>query len=310
MRRSARRKRARTAKPVPRAKPRPAPPATVLVQPDLLRTVAGAVASAGELETGGPLIGTVQSSWDADALAPRLIVSVLATVPPAPALRAGESWVSLGRRADGERAASAIRWWRAVTGLELVHLGDWHKHDARMPEPSDGDRMTAKKMSAEARAPIWLTAIAVGQRSEQEKTGVDGNCAQIARSVADCEQLRFYRAAAGAGLTQIPIRVEAEALPALPQLPWHVTDPARFAAECRLLAAYGYTVAIEASKSRARLGLVLRLRSDEQPGFTVFTAPGYPLEPPLLRDGNGRRVKPNGLWSPGRFLVDLASEVC
>jgi hypothetical protein len=120
--------------------------------------------------------------------------------------------------------------------------------------------------------------------------------------------VRFYRAVPGVGLKPIPVRVEVHALPNLPALAWHVADPSRFAAECRLLAAAGYTVGIEASDSRTRAGLSLSLRGDGKPELTVFTGPSYPIEGPVLRDGNGKRMKTKGRWSPNRFLVDLVRE--
>jgi hypothetical protein len=305
MRRTARRS-TRSSRPRPVARRgRPAAPATLLLHPEVLRTVARAVTSAEELETGGPLIGTVQRSWNGDPGPPSQIVSVLGTVPPGPALRASEAWVSMGQRADGERAASAIRWWRAVTGLDLLHLGDWHKHDARLPEPSGGDLETARRMVAATAGPLWLAAIAIGQRSEKGDIGADDNRAHIARTVADCEHVRFYRADTAVGLRPMPVRIDGDALPGLPALPWHVADPARFASECRLLAAAGFAVAIEASDSGARPGLLLRLRSSVRPGLTIVTGPDYPAEPPLLRDSSGSRVKTPGLWSAGRFLADL-----
>jgi hypothetical protein len=300
--------RRRPAPPARRSRPRPpAHRATVFVHPELLRVIADATAAAGRLETGGPLIGTVQRSWGTDGRTSSLIVSLLGTVAPGPALRATGSSVSLGRRADGERAASAIRWWRAATELDLLHLGDWHKHGSYLPEPSGGDHLTAKEMLAETPAPLWLAAIAVGERSVKGETGAEGNRVRIARSAIDCEHVRFYRAVGGVGLEPVPVRVEADALPALPPLPWHVGDPARFAAECRLLAAAGFSVAIEATDSDLRPGLSLRLRVDGKPELTVITGPTYPVEPPLVRDANGKRVK-TSRWSAGRFLVDLAEE--
>jgi hypothetical protein len=300
--------RRRPGPPARRAVSLPGPRATVLAHPELLRTIADATTAAGKLETGGPLIGTVQRSWTVDGRPSSLIVSLLGTVAPGPALRATGGSVSLGRSADGERAASAIRWWRAATGLDLLHLGDWHKHDSHSPEPSPGDRATVKEMLAETPAPLWLAAIAVGVRSDKEDTDAEGNRVRVARSAIDCEHVRFYRAAAGVGLTPVRVRIEAHALPGLPALPWHVADTVRFAAECRLLAAAGFSVAIEPPESRARPGLVLSLRRDGKPALTAITRPDYPAEPPVLRDANGRRVKTRGLWSANRFLVDLVRE--
>jgi hypothetical protein len=160
-------------------------------------------------------------------------------------------------------------------------------------------------MRAETPAPLWLAAIAVGERSEKERTEAEGNRVRVARTAVDCEHVRFYRAVAGVGLMPVPVRIEAHALPGLPALPWHVADPVRFAAECRLLAAAGFSVAIEPYDSRGCPGLALNLRRDGKPVLTAITRWGYPAEPPLLRDANGRRLKTGGLWSPNRFLVDL-----
>jgi hypothetical protein len=216
--------------------------------------------------------------------------------------------VALGRSADGERAASAIRWWRQVTGIDLLHLGDWHKHHSGLPEPSGGDHETAVEMQAESASPVWLSAIAVGKGSETEKTGAEGNLASIAGTSAAAHHVRFYRAAGRAGLVPITVRVETHALPRLPELPWHILDPARFAAECRLLQAAGFTPAIAAEDSRRRPGLTLRLGRNGKPPLTVVTGPSYPHEPPVLRDGNGRRVRTRALWSSQRFLVDLVKK--
>jgi hypothetical protein len=105
----------------------------------------------------------------------------------------------------------------------------------------------------------------------------------------------------------VSVRVEAAALPCLPALPWHITDPARFAAECRLLHAAGLSVAIDAHPHK-RPGLALRLAADGSRPLTVFTGPDYPYERPVLLDEHGRRVSPRQRWSADRFLVDLVGK--
>jgi hypothetical protein len=286
--------------------PRPAPPATVLVRPEIFRTIAGATLAAGECETGGPLIGTVLRSWDGPRS--RLLVSILGTVPPGPRVRRAPSSVALGRSADGERAASALRWWRSVTGLDLLHLGDWHRHPSGSPEPSGGDRATARRMRAASAAPVWLTAIAVSEHASKTEARAEGNAARFSRTWAGMGTVRFYREVDGAGLVRVPIRVEGDAIPGLPALPWHIAAPARFAAECRLLDAAGLSLAIDAS-SGERPGLALRIDGDGAHPLTVVTGPRYPHEAPRAFDGRGRRVKPRAPWSPDRFLVDLVDEV-
>ena len=136
------------------------PPVTLVVRPEVLRSIAAFAGASPGRETGGPLIGSVQRSWDERG--DRLIVAVLATVPPGPALQAGAAHVGMGHGGDGERAASALRWWRAVTGIDLRHLGDWHKHDSGSPEPSAGDVATARRMRSQIDAPVWLMAVGVG----------------------------------------------------------------------------------------------------------------------------------------------------
>jgi hypothetical protein len=104
-----------TREPVPTT---PVPPrATLLARPELLRTIADAAAVAAPRETGGPLIGRVQQSWDGEKLAP--LVSIFGTVPPGPALDGRRGSVSLGAGNDGERAASALRWLRETSGLAI-----------------------------------------------------------------------------------------------------------------------------------------------------------------------------------------------
>ncbi|MGH3033965.1 MAG: hypothetical protein ACRDON_05330, partial [Gaiellaceae bacterium] len=124
------RRRARPQLPLQRVAP--VVPATVLVRPDVLRSIRLACGGAGDRETGGPLIGTVQRSWEPEG--ERLIVAVLGTLSPGPGMRARSSSVALGALGDGERAASALRWWRSATRLDLVHIGDWHLHPSGYPE--------------------------------------------------------------------------------------------------------------------------------------------------------------------------------
>jgi len=287
---------------------KPAPAVTLVARPELLRTIATCTAGSGRLETGGPLIGTVQRSWDGAST--RLIVSILGTVPPGPAVRASYGSVAMGRGADGERAASALRWWRDVTGLELVHLGDWHKHPSGMPEPSGGDRMTAQKMRADSPAPVWLTAVAVCAMRRSQDFEAAGEFARFTRAWAQSGQVRFYQATDGKGLVRVPVRLEDGVIPQLPALPWHIVDPSRFAAECRLLHAAGFTVAIDAATPGGRPGISLRLLSDGARPVTVVTGSRYPHQPPVLCDERGDPMKLRSQWSRDHFLVDLVRKAC
>lgn len=289
-----------------RKPPAPRPlPATVLVRPELFRTIAASAGASRDRETGGPLLGTVQRSWEGPR--GKLLVAVLATVPPGPRARGTAGSIALGSTADGERAASALRWWRSVTGLELVHLGDWHKHPSGCPEPSAGDHKTAERMHAESAAPIWLSAIAVGEQLAKSDANAEDSVVRFSRIRDEAGEVRFHRHAAGTGLLPVRIQVEGEAIPRLPALPWHITDPARFAAEFRLLRAAGFSLGVDASRSGRHPGLALRITGDGMSPLTVLTGPGYPHEPPVVLDQD-RRLPSRGRWSADRFLVDLVSK--
>jgi hypothetical protein len=287
---------------LPKAPP-PPPPATVLLRPEVVRCIGTACGGADDLETGGPLIGTVQRSWEPKG--ERLIVAVLGTLSPGPGLRARSASVGLGAHSDGERAASALRWWRSVTGLDLVHLGDWHMHPSGCAEPSSGDVRTAGRMHEESGAPVWLAAIAVGGDRRDESLETKGNVARLSSQSGSSLEIAFYREVGRMHLPPVPIRVEGAALPHLPALPWHVADPMRFAVECRLLDAAGFKTAVAADEAT---GLQLQISRNGR-AFTVTTGPGYPEEGPRLVGESGLRTRRDG-WTPDRFLVDLVREVC
>jgi hypothetical protein len=281
----------------------PVLPATVLVRPELLRSIEAACGGAGDFETGGPLLGTVQRSWEPRG--ERLIVAVLGTVPPGPGLVARSSSVGIGAQADGDRAASALRWWRSATGLELVHLGDWHLHPSGYAEPSAGDDLTAHRMHKESGGPVWLAAIAAGAERRDDALETEEHVARLSGDRASLLEIAFYREVGRMELAPVPIRVEAAAIPRLPTLPWHLADPVRFAVECRLLAAAGFKTAISTDE---HAGLELRLSRSGR-AVTVTTGSGYPKEEPKLAGDRRLRARRRG-WGPDRFLVDLVQEAC
>lgn len=286
----------------PDHRPPPARPATVVVRPEVLRTIARSCARSDGLETGGPLIGLIHRSWSAGRS--EILVQVLGTVPPAPWGRAGSAWVALGRQGEGERAASALRWWRAVTELDLRHLGDWHRHLGGRPAPSAGDRTTVTAMWGTSGLPLWLTAVAVGQSRAAGGTECGGNLIRLAADVRGEWEIGFHRAAPGARLDPVAVRPEGWAIPGLPPLPWHITDPSRWATECRLLAGAGWRVAVDPRRPDRRLGITLRLSVDGRAPITVLTGLRYPAERPAILDPGGR-ARAVDQWSPARFLVDL-----
>ena len=287
-------------------KPSPAgaPPTRLVVRPELVRTMAAATFASDPYETGGPLIGTVARSWNGARFVS--LVSLLGTILPAPGVNGLLASVSLGAGADGEREASALRWLRATTGIDLVHLGDWHAHPSGLCRPSAGDVRTAVAMRAKSAAPTWLTGISVGRPDGRDDVVSCGGAARYAQDRLDSAEVRFFEAV-GQRLTALAVHVDSEGLPRLPPLPWHLADPARFAAECRLLAAAGFRTAIDAS-ANGRPGVSLRVQREEGSPFTIDTGPAYPSMPPELRDERGRPIRLRTPHSPDRFLVDLVQE--
>ena len=281
--------------------------ATVLLRPEVLRTISVAVARAGDDETGGPLFGTVQRTWDGERY--RFVAALLGTLPPGPAVDGSPASVGLGARGDGERAASALRWLRETTGLELLHCGDWHRHPFGSPQPSHGDQRTAREMWELTAAALWLTAIAVDDVTSEQDAGADGNVVTLTRRQRLEHEVRFYQERGPRGLVPVSVRIDAETSPKLPPLPWHIVDPARFAAECRLLLAGGFRPALQPLVPGARPAVSLRLERAGGDPLTVETGLRHPYEEPLVRDARGRRIRPRTPWSPERFVVDLLRKV-
>jgi hypothetical protein len=281
-----------------------APPiATVLVRPEVLHTISVGIARAGGDETGGPFLGTVQRTWDGGRY--RFIASLLGTLPPGSGVNGSPGSVGLGAHGDGERAVSALRWLRETTGLDLLHVGDWHRHPFGSPRPSGGDQHTAREMWELARAPLWLTAIAVDHATCEQNAGAEGNAVTLTRSQRLEQEVHFYQECAPHGLVPVRVRIDGETLPELSPLPWYIGDPARFAAECRLLLAGGFRPALQALLPGAPPGVVLRLEHGGGDPLTVETGLQYPWEEPLVRDARGRRICARSAWSPEHFIVDL-----
>lgn len=281
-------------------------PAALAVRPEVVRAIAAASAGAGLHETGGPLFGTVQRSWSGSAFFP--LVSILGTVPPGPGVDGRLASVCLGSGGDGERSASALRWLRATTGLDLLHLGDWHAHPSGHCEPSLGDERTAFAMGAASGGPVWLTAIAVSRPHRREEVSVVAK--QTVRHTSerlDTADVGFFQLL-GRALVPLTAVIESDSLPRLPPLPWHVADPVRFSAECRLLDAAGYRLAVDGSANGVP-GLCLRVQRDGSRPLTVVTGLQFPEREPELFDHRGRRRTLRSAWSADRFLVDIVREV-
>jgi hypothetical protein len=281
--------------------------ATVLVRPEVLSTISAGVARAGDNETGGPFFGTVQRTWDDGRYG--FVAALLGTLPPGPAVDGTPGSVGLGARSDGERAVSALRWLRETTGLDLLHFGDWHRHPFGSPEPSGGDQGTARDMWELTAAPLWLTAIAIDDATSDRFSSAEDNIVTMTRLQRMDQEIHFYRECEPHGLVPVRVLIDSETSPRLPPLPWYIADPARFAAECRLLLANDFRPALQPVLPGAPPAVILRLERDGHDPLTVETGLWHPQEEPLVRDANGHRIRLRSAWSPERFIVDLLREV-
>jgi hypothetical protein len=187
--------------------------------------------------------------------------------------------------------------------MDLVHLGDWHRHLPGSPGPSAGDRLTARRMREASPAPVWLTAVAVSEPERAESLEGSGNLGRATESWTATGEVRFYRQILGGRLIPMRIALEAAAIPRIPALPWHVADPVRFAAECRLLRAAGFATEVHAATPDGRPGVTFRLRRDGAEPLTIVTASRYPREAPAAMGDRGLAPIPD--WSPARFLADV-----
>jgi hypothetical protein len=151
-------------------------------------------------------------------------------------------------------------------------------------------------------SPIWIAAIAVSSWEPREEIDTSHELVHYEHDLYVTAELRFWQVR-GRTLEPLPVTF-TEALPQLPPLPWHISDPARFAGECRLLAAAGFKIEIEAPRD-GRAGLMLRLTREGGRAIEVYTGPNHPREAPELVGERGRWPVRRRDWSPDLFLVDV-----
>lgn len=278
-----------------------APPVEVHVHPVVLEDIERECLQVEEVETGGPLLGRVERSWDGQRLGTKVIL--LATVAPAADVDGEPAAVTLGGQQHGVRSAAAARWWSKVTGEPLLHLGDWHLHPAGLPGPSSGDERTAQEMVDGSPSAIWLVGIALAEASAEHKTDATHRCWTATQTSRTRVEVRML--ITGSKRLKSCRVIPDYSVPALPPLPWEITDPARLAVEVRLLHAAGWTVCIAPPVAGVVAGATLRLRAANGAEHVVFTPVHFPHESPELLDGD-RISTPK--WTATQCLADLLKE--
>src|SRR5450759_118424 len=196
---------------------------------------------------------------------------------------AGRAPRGAGHDPLGGRVRGGERDRRAAAGSRPAPVGR-HPIPMGRPEPSTGDRATARKMRALAATPVWIAGVAADTAISEEDTIVKGNSVVSTVTRGHAHEVRFYLQCEAGGLVPMRLRVETDALPALPPLPWHILDPARFAVECRLLQAAGFATAIQQAPAGSSLGTTLQVRRADGRYLTVQTGMHHPHDEPTMRD--------------------------
>ena len=108
----------------------------VLIDDAALRSMVNSCSLAGSMETGGILIGRLESEG-------RLAMICEATSKPADSA-AGWAWFKRG--SEGLQSLLARKWDRG-----LHYLGEWHFHPGGGCQPSEPDKLAMTKISLDAR---------------------------------------------------------------------------------------------------------------------------------------------------------------
>lgn len=226
-------------------------------------------------ETGETLIGLIVKPDRHDRVTEPLFY-VLGTIPAGEALRlpmmfalGGDYQVKifdwLIRNWDAQREASrslpGYNIWElgvnipsgVIPGLfdmDLMHVGDWHRHPGNMTHPSSGDLDTAKGMLLNPEMDIDYLISPIVTISNSGAGMANWNTDLLVHKQAGHQfQVSFSYLSErmlSLGMTGFvdfqPYIVPDSWLPPLPQLPWDITDARRFALEMRMLQEYGCVV--------------------------------------------------------------------
>lgn len=273
----------------------------ISVHPQVLADIEEACLAAGDHETGGPLLGRVERSWNGERLVEQ--ISVLSTVAPGSDVDGRPAAVTLGGAEHGERAAAIARWWGKVTGVRLQHLGDWHLHPSGVAEPSSGDHRTAHDMLSSSATGVWLVGIALAQVESETRQGTNKHRWSSSEVLRTEVQLGMFNTT---DKKLEPCRFAPdEKLITMPPLPWHLLDGERLALEVRLLRAQGRQVFVAPPMPGVAAGPTLRIDAEGCPSLVIGTPLSFPREPPAILLGEHSRTP---RWSGRRYLADIVAE--
>jgi hypothetical protein len=215
-----------------------------------------------------------------------------------------------GKDADGVAIAPAFN-------RELAFLGNWHKHPGDLTRPSGGDLNTAlNDLADEGEMGMAFTLVflaTVWKRTEADLAAAhpspdayeDEITTDEAAPTADekAGQQKYLLVGAGDNhlvridfwfisrqrrrfVRLVPSILANTALPALPEIGWHLAQPARMTSETLLLQKAGYSVKFTqyAINSKAPLAVCCWMWRQNSPHIIfIVTQPNFPDTPPQLR---------------------------
>ena len=244
-------------------------------------------------------------------------------------------------RAANHKADSQVdsRW-----NVPLIHLGDWHKHPGTLVEPSPGDANTAVDLiyDRDIQRPYILAILAtIWNKAAAQKAIAELSAAPVQNGMPLLIDLPDDPGAAVridcwylSRQTRIFVRLSPmvqpnTALPTLPIVGWHLTDPKRMWRECNALLNAGYGVQIDERDTDGQppreICLTVTSPVSQSPQMWIIVTPAdYPhhapivrrvptemiaglTEPPTFSDLWARSVPLPNLpnWTPDRLLIDL-----
>jgi hypothetical protein len=184
--------------------------------------------------------------------------------------------------------------------IELVHLGDWHKHPGTLVEPSWGDTDTARGrvFDEEIKTPqilailatVWDRARAESESFEGEGVLPDDGPQPLKIAIDDRTLVRldcWYMSQVIRRFVRLtPVVVPDKALPSLSTVSWHLANQDRWNRELEALSKQSYSVSPELYNGEEADSVVLTLeiaKRGSQNIFIVLTQPDYPKNMPTIR---------------------------